>query len=230
MKKTIILTSAVVLTSFAMAAQAVHAESTKPYDSKATFSLETEDPTNPDPNEPVDPEKPVDPGEEGGTGQVGLLTIDAVSQFNFGSAAISGGETKTNAVAKDGETLGIQVTDKRGTGAGWNVRAKISNFEDKTDDKNIKTLKGATVKIPAGTFKTSANGDTLNPPTAANAQGTVIGTTETQLITAAKEKGKGSWVNAWADQVELVIPGGNLVGTYSATITWTLIDTPTGTK
>ncbi|MGX7244377.1 WxL domain-containing protein [Enterococcus quebecensis] len=224
MKKTIILTSAIVLTSLAMGAQAAHAESTVPFDSKATFEFKTEDPENPEVNPPVDKDKPVTPP----TGQKGLLAIDAVSSFNFGSATISGGETKANAAIPAGETLGIQVTDKRGTGAGWNVQAKISDFKDKTDDKKI--LKGATVMIPVGTFITTAGGDTEAAPTASNAQGTVIGTAETQLITAAKDTGLGSWVNDWAGDVELTIPGGNLVGNYEAAITWTLIDTPTGTK
>ncbi|WP_086313725.1 hypothetical protein A5821_001258 [Enterococcus sp. 7F3_DIV0205] len=224
MKKTILLTCSVVLTSLAMGAQAAHAESTTPYNGKATFEFTTEDPNNLKPNPPVDPEKPVTPP----TGQKGLVAIDAVSDLNFGSATISGGETKATAVVNEGETLGIQVTDKRGTGAGWNVQAKISDFKDKTDAKKI--LKGATVKIPAGTFYTTATGDKDNAPTASNGNGTVIGTAATQLITAAKDKGKGSWVNDWADNVELTIPGGNLVGNYEAAITWTMYDTPTGNK
>lgn len=223
MKKTILLSSTLLLTALlAAGANEANAETTTPFNTDATFEFTTEDPENPDPNDPVDKEKPVGPE----TGQKGLLTIDAVSNFEFKSAKISGGETKTTAEVPEGQTLGIQVTDKRGTGAGWNVQAKVDDFKDKKEATKI--LKGATIKVPAGTFKTTANGDTTNPPKAANVAGTIIGKAATPILRAEKNQGKGSWINDWANQVELTIPGGNLLGDYQATVTWTLINTPTG--
>ncbi|EOH92489.1 hypothetical protein UAW_03009 [Enterococcus haemoperoxidus ATCC BAA-382] len=223
MKKTILLSSTLLLTALLSAGvKEAEAETTEPFNTKATFNFGTEDPENTDPNDPVDKDKPVGPE----TGQKGLLTIDAVSDFNFKSAKITGGETKTTAEVPDGKTVGIQVTDKRGTGAGWNVQAKVDEFKDTKEATKI--LKGATIKVPAGTFKTTVNGDTTNPPKAANAEGTLIGKSATPILRAEKDQGKGSWVNDWADQVELTIPGGNLLGNYQATVTWTLINTPTG--
>ncbi|WP_430602006.1 hypothetical protein IGJ02_002196 [Enterococcus sp. DIV0724b] len=230
MKKAIIFSSTIALTALLVAgATDVRAEeaetgeeTTKNFKTDATFEFTTEDPTNTDPNDDVDKDKPVRPQ----TGQKGLLVIDAVSHFNFKSAKIAGGETKTTAEIPTGQTLGIQVTDKRGTGAGWNVQATIDEFKDAEDETKI--LKGAVVKVPAGTFKTTQNGDTLNPPQAANGEGTIIGKSATKLLFADADKGKGSWLNDWADKVELTIPGGNLLGNYKATVTWMISDTPAG--
>lgn len=216
MKKIVLFSSLLVLSATfgSVAASAVEPTST------ASFEFTTEKEGEETVNPPVDPTKPILPE----TGNKGQLVIDAVSNLDFGQTTIGGGQTVVTASVPEKETLGIQVTDKRGEGQGWNVKAKISKFQDQTEPE--KQLRAAEVKIPKGTFKTVANGDIANPPVVANEAGTVIGEENTLIFSAAKDKGMGSWVHDWSDQVQLTIPAGNHVGAYSATITWEISNTP----
>ncbi|WP_207696213.1 hypothetical protein DOK67_0002056 [Enterococcus sp. DIV0212c] len=222
MKKTIILSSTVILGALLVAgANAAHADEKNPLvaGSQATFEFTPADPAETNP--PVDETKPVKPE----SGNKGPLVIDAVSKFAFESAEIKGGETKTNVKVPAGETIGIQVTDKQGSAKGWEVHAQITDFTE--EKKETQILRGAYITVPAGTFYTRADGDTDNPPVAANAAGTVIGKdAASKIIFATEGKGNGSWINDWAEEVELTIPGGNLLGKYKAAITWTISAAP----
>ena len=116
-----------------------------------TFTPGTE-PTGP--VDPDDPSKPLDPPGQG-TGESGPLSIDYVPNITFGSQAISGSQKVYN--ASELKPF-VQVTDIRGTGAGWNVIAKATPFNDGTAD----ILKGSTVTF-AGGYALSANSSASKP-------------------------------------------------------------------
>lgn len=94
-------------------------------ESRATIKLHPESPTKPvdpvDPNNP-DQEYPGDKTDDGnqGTGTVASLSLDYVSNFHFQT------ETKqTNVTAPLTNQLAmVQVSDRRGTGAGWVLQLK----------------------------------------------------------------------------------------------------------
>ncbi|MGX7149915.1 WxL domain-containing protein [Enterococcus ureasiticus] len=165
-----------------------------------------------DTNEIIDP---IDPP----TGNKGPLVIDAASSFQFGKIKL--GTLKKDAEVPEGKQLGIQVTDKRGTGAGWTLLASITEFEnaDKT-----KTLKGS-VKIPAGKVNTSASDSSK----AAVASEITLNSTAGTVFSATKDNGMGSWSDLFegnGQKVELSVPSDAYVAAYEATINWSLQDAP----
>lgn len=169
------------------------------------------------------PTAPIEPGDGGGeTGQVGVLTIDNATPLNFGSVALTGnGQTLKNTA----KAPNVQVTDKRGTGAGWNVTVKSSEFKDATTPTH--TLKGAVISFPAGTA-TSSDATNVAKPVTSDLKVNADGTSGAQVImTAGKDLGLGTWADIMpADGVTLDIAGGAYVGEYTAQLTWTLADTP----
>lgn len=97
------------------------------------------------------PTAPIEPSEPGGeTGNVGSLTIDYVSPLEFDSHPLASGSVEYTTTTQNPN---VQVTDTRGTGAGWTLQVSTSPFIDQTD--NTKILKGAVVSLPSGTAVTN---------------------------------------------------------------------------
>lgn len=188
-----------------------------------TFTPGTE-PTGP--VDPDDPSKPLDPPGQG-TGESGPLSIDYVPNITFGSQAISGSQKVYN--ASELKPF-VQVTDIRGTGAGWNVIAKATPFNDGAAD----SLKGSTVTF-AGGYAISAN-SSASKPTPSNPVVLTTDNTEATVVVANENSGLGTWVDRWYptettatsnDNVTLTVPSGSATAkTHTSTITWTLADAP----
>ncbi|MBC1813797.1 WxL domain-containing protein [Listeria booriae] len=176
------------------------------------------DPTNPDGPTPTIPD-PTDP-DNNGTGNTGSLTIDFLSNLDFGTQKVSGQSQTYHAVNKNPY---IQVTDKRGTGAGWILTAKATDFKDGT-----KTLKGAAMSLKDGQVKTQSDNQSVAPTTS---DITLNGNTQT-VLAAEANAGMGTWLDVYAgtdgnnENVSLYVPAGNLAGDYNSSITWTLEDSP----
>lgn len=189
---------------------------------------------------PVDPEtfEPI----EGGEGlQNGPLSLDYVSNLQFGSHKIS------NKVEEyKSETLRpyIQVSDLRGTGAGWNVEAEISPF---TDESGSESLQGFSIKLNNGNASTSLEADeSIKAPTVNDE--IILEVNKTANVVTADPKnvgesvntaqGLGTWVARWLatddenENVTLKVPAGSAsAGKHTATITWTLNPgSPDGTE
>ncbi|WP_022792023.1 WxL domain-containing protein [Weissella halotolerans] len=235
-----------------------------------TFTPNTDkvDPVSPDPDEngkpgtidpnnpvvPVDPDdpndkNPVDPDK----GTQGPLSIDYVSDFNFGKQKISSKDMTYFAKAQKfvddtkPHVLYAQVTDNRGTGQGWQLNVK-QDAEFKTAD-GTNTLTGAQIAIKGMNTATQDG----------SAAGQVLaGAADTQLkvganvlaMNAPVDAGQGTWVDRFGadtdlkneadtnedggardvDQaVTLSVPGkSNKIADqkYSTSLTWTLSDTP----
>lgn len=188
-----------------------------------TFTPGTE-PTSP--VDPDDPSKPLDPPGRG-TGEAGPLSIDYVPNITFGSQAISASQKVYN--ANELKPF-VQVTDIRGTGAGWNVIAKASSFNDETGD----SLKGSTISFVGG-YVISAN-SSASKPTASTLVVLTTDNAESTVLVAAENSGLGTWVDRWYptettassnDNVTLTVPAGSATAkTHTSTITWTLADAP----
>lgn len=148
--------------------------------------------------------------EGGGTN--GPLALDQAPSFDFGSQQIS---TSLQTYMADG-TLPLTVSDLRGTGAGWNVMAKMTEF---TDGSN--TLKGAAFTLPDVVPTSQGNGSAPD-----NGVQTTLNSADQMILNAQDKTGLGQW-DAQYNQAELAVPSGNYAGSYSATIEWTLIDQPT---
>lgn len=197
--------------------------STVTSDATVTFTPGT-DVTNP--VDPDDPSKPLDPPGQG-TGEAGPLSIDYVPNITFGSQTISGSQKVYN--ASELKPF-VQVTDIRGTGAGWNVIAKATAFSDGTNE----SLKGSTITFSGG-YALSSN-TSATKPTPSNPVVLTTDNSEATVISAAENSGLGTWIDRWYptetsatsnDNVTLTVPAGSATAkTHTSTITWTLADAP----
>ncbi|QKE71463.1 WxL domain-containing protein [Arthrobacter citreus] len=185
------------------------------------------DPT--DPTNPLDPIGPTDPTDPP-TGETGPLTLDYVSSVQFGSKEISGSAMTYSSKSKKPF---IQVSDRRGTGNGWKVTAKASQFKSGSSD----TLPGAVLTFKNGTAVSPGDGAAPNPAQTITLN--TDGSTAATVVTAAAGTGLGTWVTTWLgpnpdvndgaenNNVTLTIPGGSAtVGNHEAVVTWTLLDAP----
>lgn len=187
-----------------------------------TNPVDPTDPTNPVVPSPIDPTDPTNPG----TGNKGPLSIDYASNIKFGEQKIAGKDMVYSAINKDPF---VQVTDTRGTGAGWHLSAAASEFQNA--DKS-KTLKGAELSFKNGQVKaTSENSVSVNP----TASDVVFSNTSPQLVFNAKAgEGRGTWLNVWStaeeknENVQLKVLAGSADADteYTATIVWELADAP----
>ncbi|MBC1228666.1 WxL domain-containing protein [Listeria booriae] len=176
------------------------------------------DPTNPDAPTPAIPD-PSDPGNTG-TGNTGALTIDFLSNIDFGTQKISGKSQTYRAVNKNPY---IQVTDKRGTGAGWTLTATATDFTD-----GSKILKGSQMSLIDGQVRTQSDNQSAAPTTS----DITLNNNAQIVLSAEANAGMGTWLNVYEgtegnnDNVSLYVPAGNLAGDYNSSITWTLEDSP----
>lgn len=207
------------------------------------------DPTDPekpvDPTDPVDPEKPIDLGTNG------PLSLDYASSLNFGENEISTQNKVYNAsaqlitgVSEDGKQevkhvpLYAQVTDNRGTLAGWNLSVK-QNGQLKASS-NSSELQGAEISFKdvwVNSVSQSKEPSDVKKSFTLNPNG------EIQKVTASsKNEGGGTWVTAFGkeenikdeenrtvtESVQLSVPGKSekLSDTYATTLTWILTDEP----
>lgn len=196
----------------------VYADDPTPAESTAVIDLTPGD--GEVPPDPVDPILPVDPP----TGNIGLLTIDAVSSFSFPETTLAGGATVVEASVPTGTRLGAQVSDRRGEEIGWNLTVRATDFVD-----GEKTLKGAYITIPKGQIKGTLGADPALAPIAADTIN--LANTDTIIMQASSTQGRGSWVNEFEEgigdeKVTLTKPAGGLIGSYTSTLTWTLADAP----
>lgn len=236
MKKTTgLLTVAVITGAVLYAPQAMFAEETgiKAVDSKNTVNFKSGEGEVTNPVDPTDPTNPVvptpidvtDPDNQG-TGNQGPLSIDYASNIKFGEQKIAGKDMVYSAVNKDPF---IQVTDTRGTGAGWHVSATATPFQN--EDKT-KTLKGAELSFKAGQVKATSDNSVSTAPTASDV---VFSNTDAKLVLNAKAgEGRGTWLNVWSatgeknENVQLKVLAGSADADteYQATISWELADAP----
>ncbi|MBC2098828.1 WxL domain-containing protein [Listeria booriae] len=173
------------------------------------------DPDSPTPATP-DPADPTNPG----TGNSGELTIDFLSNIDFGTQKVSGTSETYKALNTNPY---IQVTDKRGNGDGWVLTASATDFKD---GNNV--LKGAEMSFKNGQVRTQAD----NQSTAPTASDVTLNGSAQPVFQAAANAGMGTWIDVYSgtaganENVTLHVPAGNLAGDYDSSITWTLETSP----
>lgn len=163
----------------------------------------------------------IDPEVKPATENTGDLTIDAVSFISFGAIKI--GESSKVAQVPQGEKLGIQIRDVRGTGEGWSLNVKMSPFKSpQHPDKSITPL----LELPEGTLKNGIN-DNFRGPTNFLVQ---VNQTFQPLLVAETNQGMGQWLLLFENKSSKVrltnIPSDSLSGDYTADIDWQLVNGP----
>ncbi|EUJ29203.1 cell surface protein with WxL domain [Listeria floridensis FSL S10-1187] len=201
-------------------------------------------PVNPlDPTVPVGPVNPADPNNPHEPGTSGPLSIDYVSNFDFGSQVI---ESKDKTYyAKLDHVLAtststeldvpnfVQVTDKRGSNVGWKLSVK-QNGQFATTSGTVKTLNNAVLSFVQGTPKSLTAASYA--PTGQAVSLDPNGTSSSTVATAAAGKGMGTWTvafgadaNAAKTGVSLFVPmdtAKEVGAKYETTLTWSLENTP----
>lgn len=246
MKKTAYtaLATTVLLTGFAFGASRALAEEPVEADgasmkSVGTISYVTDDaPVNPiDPMDP-DPENPITPTdpEDHENPTSGPLSIDYVSNLRFGEQKTTGTDMTyyaqlDNIIASDGTEISrpnfVQVTDKRGSNAGWHLTVtQDGQFKSGEDE-----LAGAVLKLDHASLSTPNDG--IEPT--ANQGISLTPGVSSDVLDAKEDQGTGTWLNRFgADEeegkssVSLSVPGKTkkVQGEYKTSLTWTLTDTP----
>jgi hypothetical protein len=200
---------------------AVHADDTNGT-STAKIGLKQQDP-----DKPVGPIDPIDDDDtptnsNTPTGNVGVLRIDYISNIDFGTQTISG-KTETYKASKPSLLTEAQVSDLRGSGAGWHLQVNYDTEKPGFVSANNQELKGAELTLPAGTAKSTADNQSAVPTAAA----VTVGNDAQEIMGAASAAGLGTWADEMNTQdVTLKVPSGNMQGDYTATLVWTLADAP----
>ncbi|MGV0168503.1 WxL domain-containing protein [Furfurilactobacillus sp. WILCCON 0119] len=182
------------------------------------------------PSGPVDPTNPgggpvINPGNPG-TGATGPLRLNYVSNLiDFGANPISSSNQTYTAKATSDMINGYQsaqVSDERGTTAGWALKVSGSPMKAPVTSD---TLTGATLTLPAGTVATASG---TSNGAVATAVSNALDSSGGVLLGAAAGNGAGLTVDRWQPSaVQLQVMGGTAKAeAYSTDLTWTLQDAP----
>lgn len=200
------------------------------------------DPVDPlNPEQPVDPTDPTDPEGKPQPGTPGPLSIDFASSFNFGDNKITSKDEiyyaglqkykdkDTDQELREGPNY-VQVTDNRGTLAGWTLKVKqTKQFE--TDDSH--KLDGAKITLTNGNINTVSESA---PATAVKEIAIDKMDADFLVMSAKKDAGAGTFLTRWGDEdlakskesVKLFVPGKAVKkkAQYKTSFVWTLTDVP----
>jgi hypothetical protein len=243
MKKSIIVASLLVST-LVLGAQNAFAENTSSATTEGTIGVEkptAEDGDITDPVDPTDPDNPFIP-DNPNPGTPGLITIDQAPDLDFGTIKLGTAQTVYAALQTGTDSTGaaksvpnyVQVTDKSGNYAGWELSVKRTEFVSGEDN-----LAGSTMTFKNASVVTAANNENPAPSTIVG-QGTagveIPVNNKVVLAKAAATEGIGTWIyrmgadtTEGAESVELDIPLAQYVeGNYVSNLTWTVTDAPNG--
>jgi hypothetical protein len=157
-----------------------------------------------------------------GTGAALAKKVDVQVSGNPLNLVVPGGDVSLSNVSLDGTdqnttgSLGtFRVVDPRGTGTGWYLTMASTDFEENTDpSKTIPSDSGGFAITNANLTTVSGNGGVT--------AGT--GNLAPAALTVMDSPGPfGRGVNEVDPDVELQVPAETYIGTYSATVTATLI-------
>lgn len=152
----------------------------------------------------------------------GTLTLAEVPTFDFGEETIAG---TTQNYEMEKAIKPIQISDLRGSHTGWKLTVSLSEFED---TQKQSSLQGAALNI--ATVSVVAVNDTVGePPSVLGAPLKITADSSASALsvfTANTGIGGGVWQMTLADATLEVLPGSASAGANTATLTWTLQDTP----
>ncbi|APB32042.1 WxL domain-containing protein [Vagococcus teuberi] len=208
---------------------------------KAVAGTEPVKPVNP--TDPKDPSKPgpIQPADNGNEiSQTGPLQINYLSNLNFGDDISITSKTVT-ANVKDESTRFFQISDLRGTGAGWDLNVKLGDFLPESGGTTEDVIKGASITFKNGVARTSndinAQGTDDNPATVPSELVLSSGSASvSKMMSAEAGNGRGTWIAAFdkpASEVDnsnitFSAPTNNISANtnYTAKLTWQLVDSP----
>lgn len=242
MKRNLVIASLLVSTLL-LGAKTAFAENKSSATTEGTIGVQkptAEDGSITDPVDPTNPDNPFTP-KDPTPGTPGLISIDQAPDLNFGTIKLGTAQTVYAALQKGSDSTGaaksvqnyVQVTDKSGNYAGWELSVKRSEF---VSGEN--TLAGTTLTFKNASVITTTNN--LNPaPSAIFGEGTggidIPANNKVVLAKASANEGIGTWIYRLGSDategeksVEFAIPLSQYAaGNYVSDLTWTVTDAPT---
>lgn len=124
------------------------------------------------------------------------------------------------------ETTTTTITDATGTGAGWRVNLKASQFKNtgvvEPSDDPFGKLPNNSLKLGGVTITPVDNSSDKNTVTVSNADQTIDNDTGVTILSAAENGGMGTYTVSIAPMTLTLLPKSTKAGTYESTITITL--------
>lgn len=191
------------------------------HNSNATITF-TEPDDQVDVLDPTDPSRPLTPKPgEGKTGDTGPLSLDYVTNLDFGQHDVSIA-AKTYTATNENPQPFTQITDRRSTSTGWTLTVKADNFQN----GGAATLPGASLAFKEG--KAVSNLTNLTPPQVNGNINITTGGDAANVAVASTGQGRGTWITHWSkDKVELTVPQAAATqGAHTSRLTWTLTAGP----
>lgn len=184
-------------------------------------------PVNPDGSGQPSPGDAEDPGNQG-TGSQGHLTLDYISNLKFKQQGLT--DNFITATATDPQAV-VQISDRRGTGTGWNLMLKPGALVGQTDGSS---LTAATLSLGYAYFLASGT-NFSRPPRVMASSGLPLGSYS--LIARAQNQpgdrqGMGTWLlrlnTRPSNPMTLSVLASSVSRqqTYRGTLDWLLTDTP----
>lgn len=184
------------------------------------------DPENPDPNKPVFPWDPTTPGNRPNPGTDGPLSLDYASSIDFGKNKITNkdevyyadaqylwNESNTEKDESSARPNYVQVTDKRGTNAGWTLLVKQEEQLNNVKTLN-KELTGAEIRFTEGQAVSATEGVTAPKTQDMNLAPGVA----SLVMSASQNAGAGTWVDRFGVIEEMNINGVNTLKNKAITL------------
>lgn len=215
--------------------------------SAATSVLVSEPLSPPVPVDPLDPDTEIVPENPPVLPEnQGRLSIDFISQFDFGEASISVEQREYNALPQrlldeagnvnvnEERPNYIQISDRRISSerGAWGLSAALNNssFQNEANDE----LKGAELVLKNQQLATSQTNLGNGPVIIQENEAILKPGIGVKLLATEEGEGRGTWIYRFGDSgtagasVLLDVPSGAnpTVGNYRATITWELSLTP----
>lgn len=181
-------------------------------------------------------EKPDTPTDNKGTTSDALLKIVYLSDLKFNTHNVSSENKTYNAKLIDtaaGNKISpyVQISDNRGTGAGWKLNVK-QDGEFKTDTGQ--SLTGAYINFGKASLLGSDGNNVTNPSISSSAAKLSTDGTQVTIIDASRGAGNGitygqfgSATEGTTDGVQMNVIGGTAIASeYKTSLTWTLSSVP----
>ncbi|MEO2550207.1 WxL domain-containing protein [Enterococcus casseliflavus] len=200
------------------------------------YGLErTPQPVDPlDPDTQVNPENPPEIDEE-----QGFVSLDFVSQFQFGTVGIRSETTTYDALpqkllhpADPNDNLRpnyVQVSDRRRENSGWTLRATLRTPFESDEGHQLNGARILLNNIDVATTRENAS----DPPTYKPQATLTVGQAEV-IAQANANEGRGTWVQRFGDRetmdqsvkLEVPVSAAPQATRYTATILWELSFVP----
>ncbi|WP_436645135.1 WxL domain-containing protein [Latilactobacillus sakei] len=150
----------------------------------------------------------------------GKITLSSAPSFQFGTVAASANDISYTSTSTSGN---LDIADA-GTGTGYTVTVEASPFTA-TGGAELKNAQLSLDNKETDPIKADDVDNVSTPPTLVAKLS--LSSSPVTVVSAAAGKGVGAYTGTYGStDASLKVPAGNIGGSYSSTLTWTLGNAP----